>query len=84
MKTRILRKLRKRAKREFKLEAFHDSYRIISYVIDAEGQWHTITMSTIDIKELAIKELFKYRRNFILNIVKEKRRERLNKELSKI
>lgn len=84
MKTRLLRKLHKRAKKEFKLEAISDYYRVITYVTNTEGKEYPVTMSTATIKELAIKELFKCRRNFILNIVKEKRRERLNKELSKI
>jgi hypothetical protein len=84
MKTRLLKRLRKDAKDEYKIEAFSDYYRIVSYAKNSQGNWYPIVMDSITMKELAIKKLFEHRRNFILNAIKAMRTEKLNKELRKI
>lgn len=84
MKTRLLKKLRKNAKKAFTLEAFHDYYRIVSYVRNSQGDLYPIVMESMTMKELAVKKLLEYRRDFISNIIKGMRIKRLNKELRKI
>lgn len=84
MKTRLLKRLRKDAKDEYKIEAFHDYYRIVSYVRNSQGDLYPIVMESITMKELAIKKLFEYRRDFILNTIKAIKTKRINKELRKI
>ena len=84
MKTRLLKRLRKDAKNEYKIEAFSDYYRIVSYTKNSQGNWYPIVMERITRKEFAIKKLFEYRRDFILHTIKVMKTERLNKELRKI
>lgn len=84
MKTRLLKRLRKDAKNKYKIEAFSDYYRIVSYAKNSQGNWYPIVMESITMKELAIKKLFEYRRDFILNTIKAIKTKRINKELRKI
>lgn len=84
MKTRLLKRLRKDAKNEYKIEAFSDYYRIVSYAKNSQGNWYPIVMECITRKEFAIKKLFEYRRDFILNTIKAMKTKRLNKELRKL
>ena len=83
MKTRLLKKLRKAAKEEFRIDLFSSYYRVFTYSNSLEEPL-LVTLKRCSTKKEALEELFIYRRNFILNKVSDMKRKRINKELAKI
>ncbi len=77
MKTRLLRKLRKKAKGRTWLEYSNGCY----YVFNKVGKYTVSILPTIETPLVALRELNNLRRRVILECVEELKEKKINREI---
>jgi len=82
MKTKLLKKLRKRAHKEIGMCAYFNSDNQLYYTVERRESMSCVAVAG-DYGN-AIKRLNAYRRLYILRWVKEMRNEKINKDIKKL